>query len=131
MQFGLQSKQRGATFLGTVVIVAILGAGLYAGIRLVPVYLQHFAIVKAMNQVAESLKGSSVTTAAVRTALGNRWGIEDIKQLDIQDIEIRKVPNGVELYALYEAKAPFIANVSLVVEFEKSVVINASGSGDL
>jgi hypothetical protein len=131
MRFGLQHKQRGATFLGMVTIVAILGCGVYAGIRLVPLYIQHFAVVRAMNQTAETLKGGDVSPASIRNSLGRRWEVEDINQLDVKDIEINKVPNGVEMYAAYEARAPFIANVSLVVEFEKSVVIGSGGAAGL
>ena len=131
MRFGLQHKQRGATFLGMVTIVAILGCGVYAGIRLLPLYMQHFAVVRAMNQTAETLKGGDASPASIRNSLGRRWEIEDIKQLDVKDIVINKVPNGVEMYAAYEARAPFIANVSLVVEFEKSVVIGSGGGAGL
>jgi hypothetical protein len=131
MRVGLQHKQRGATFLGMVTIVAILGCGVYAGIRLVPLYMQHFAVVRAMNQTAETLKGGDVSPASIRNSLGRRWEIEDITQLDVKDIEINKVPNGVEMYASYEARAPFIANVSLIVEFEKSVVIGSGGGAGL
>jgi len=52
-------SQRGATFLGMLVIVAILGAALYAGIRLTPIYLEYFAIVRAMDQIAKTEDGSS------------------------------------------------------------------------
>jgi hypothetical protein len=131
MRFGLQHKQRGATFLGMVIIVAILGLGVYAGIRLVPIYMEYFAVVRALNQTAEALKSGDANPAAIRNSLDRRWAIEDIKQLAIKDIEINKVPNGVEMYAAYEARAPFIANVSLVVEFEKSVVIGSGGSAGL
>src|SRR5262245_19634567 len=47
------AKQRGATFLGMVIIFAILGFGVYAGIRLVPIYFEYMAVVRAMDQVAK------------------------------------------------------------------------------
>ena len=46
------ARQRGATFLGMLTIVAILGFGLYAGIRLLPLYLEYMAIARALEQIA-------------------------------------------------------------------------------
>ena len=40
-----------ALVIGMVVIILILGAGLYAGIRLVPVYLEYTKVARALEQV--------------------------------------------------------------------------------
>jgi hypothetical protein len=125
-RYGRRHKQRGATFLGTVTIVAILGLGLYAGIRLAPLYMEYMAITRAMSQVAETSRGET-SPSALRASLQRRWDIEDIKQLDVKDIEMNKVANGIEIVAAYRAEAPFVANVSLVVDFEKSVLVSGSG----
>jgi len=36
----MRQRERGMTFLGIVIILAIVGSALYAGIRLVPGYLE-------------------------------------------------------------------------------------------
>lgn len=119
----LPTKQRGATFLGMVIIFAILGVGVYAGIRLVPLYFEYMAVVRAMDQVAKEYDGEPVTAQQIRTSLDRRWTIEDIKSLDPKDMEIRKEGNGMVMRAYYRAEAPFVANVSLVVDFDKTVTI--------
>lgn len=116
-------SQRGATFLGMLVIVAILGAALYAGIRLTPIYLEYLAVVRAMNQIAKGEDGSSISPAELRRLLDNRWAIEDIKSIAVKDIKIVKQGNGVEMNANYRAEAPFLGNVSLVVDFDKTVIV--------
>lgn len=116
-------RQRGATFLGMLTIIAILGAALYAGIRLTPLYLEYFAVVRAMEQVAKNEDASSTTPVAIRTLLNNRWAIEDIKSLNVNDIQITKIAGGFDINAAYRAEAPFIGNVSLVVDFDKTVEV--------
>lgn len=116
-------SQRGATFLGMLVIIAILGSGLYAGIRLTPIYLEYFAVVRAMNQIAKSEDGASVSPAELRRLLDNRWAIEDIKSLDTKDVKIVKQGSGVEMHASYRAETPFVGNVSLVVDFDRTVIV--------
>lgn len=128
MRYGWKSKQRGATFLGIVVIVGILGFAVYAGIRLAPKYMEYMAVARALDQVAKNMQGGGdASPAAIRDLLGRRWEIEDIKSLDIKDVEINKVANGTEVRAAYRAEAPFVGNVSLVVDFDKAVVIGGGG----
>ena len=119
----MRAKQGGATFLGMVIIFAILGMGVYAGIRLVPLYFEYMAVVRAMDQVAKEYNGEPVTVGQVRTALDRRWTIEDIKSIDPKEMEIRKQGNGLMMRAAYRAEAPFLGNVSLVVDFDKAVEI--------
>jgi hypothetical protein len=113
-------RQRGATFLGMVIILAIVGFALYGGIRLTPLYLEYMAIVRAMEQTAK--EGTEGTTAqALRASLSKRWAIEDIKSIQPKDIQIKRAQNGFTMRAVYDAPAPFVANVSLVAHFDKTV----------
>jgi Domain of unknown function (DUF4845) len=117
----MRFHQRGATFIGMVIIVAILGAGLYAGIRLTPIYLEYLAVVRALDQTAKESNGNPTSPAELRNALDRRWTIEDIKSVQPKEIEIKKDGNGYSMRAWYRAEAPFIANVSLAVDFDKTV----------
>lgn len=118
-------RQRGATFLGMVIIIGIIGCGLYAAIRLVPLYFEYMAVVRAMEQTAKE-EGSDATVPALRLALGKRWEIEDIKSIDPKEILITKSSNGYVMRAEYRAEAPFVSNISLVVDFDKSVPVSGS-----
>jgi hypothetical protein len=120
----MRSRQRGATFLGMLVIVAILGVGLFAAIRLVPLYLEYMAVVRAMEQTAKENAGG--TPQALRTSLIRRWTIEDIKSLEPKDIEIKRAGGGFIMRAWYRAESPFVSNISLVVDFDKSVPVGGA-----
>ena len=120
----MRSRQRGATLLGMLTIAAILGFGLFAAIRLVPLYLEYVAVVRAMEQTAKENAGAS--QQALRTSLIRRWTIEDIKSIEPQDIEIKRGPGGLVMRAYYRAEAPFISNISLVVDFDKTVPVGGA-----
>lgn len=117
----MRSRQRGATALGMLCIVAIIGFALYGGIRLFPVYMEYLAVARAMDQTAKELGGNPTNPQALRTSLGRRWIIEDIKSLQPKDIEIKKSTSGYSMRAWYRAEAPFIANISFAVDFDKTV----------
>ena len=122
----MRSRQRGATFLGMVTIIAIIGFALYAGIRLTPLYLEYMAVVRALDQTAKELSGSGTTPQQLRTSLARRWAIEDIHSVDTNEIEIKKEGAGFSMRAWYRAEAPFIGNVSLVADFDKTVSVDPS-----
>jgi hypothetical protein len=77
-----------------------------------------------MEQTAKEESGGTPQT--LRRALDRRWAIEDIQSLDPKDIEIKRQGNGYLMRAWYRAEAPFISNISLVVDFDKTV---ATGGG--
>ena len=115
------SRQRGATAIGILVIVAIVGFGLYGGIRLLPIYTEYMAVVRAMEQTAEETSGDATSPPDLRRALDRRWTVEDIKSIQPKDIEIKKISGGFSMRAYYRAEAPFVSNVSLVADFDKTV----------
>lgn len=114
-------RQRGATVIGMIIILAIVGFALYGAIRLVPLYLEYMAVARAMEQTAKDSDGAT-SVQELRNSLERRWAIEDIKSIDPRDIEIKRVSGGqFTMQASYRAEAPFIGNVSLVVDFDKVV----------
>ncbi|MBB6091801.1 hypothetical protein HNQ60_000647 [Povalibacter uvarum] len=115
------ARQRGATFLGMMTIVAIIGFALYAGIRLLPLYLEYMAVVRSLDQVASEHANDPTSPQQLLISLNRRWTVEDIQSIDPKEIEIKRSPAGFTMRAEYRAEAPFVANVSLVVDFDKSV----------
>lgn len=120
----MRSRQRGATVLGMLTIVAILGVGLFAAMRLVPVYLEYMAVARALEQTAKENAGGNQET--LRTSLARRWAVEDIKSIDYTKIEIKRAGNGFVMRAWYRAEVPFLSNVSLVADFDKSVPVGGA-----
>lgn len=118
----MRSRQQGATFLGMAVIIAILGFALYAGIRLTPLYLEYMAVARALEQTAKEESGAT-SPQTLRNALDRRWTIETINSIQPKDIEIKKAGRGFSMRAWYRAEAPFISNVSLVADFDKTVQV--------
>lgn len=116
-------RQRGATFLGMVIILGIIGCGVYAGMRLTPLYMEYMAVARALQQTAEEFDGTSTNAQQLRTSLERRWAIEDIMSLDPKEIEIKRTGNAFSMHAEYRAEAPFVGNVSLVVDFDKTVEV--------
>jgi uncharacterized protein DUF4845 len=126
----MRSRQRGATLLGMAVILGIVGFALYGGIRLTPLYLEYMAVVRAMEQTAKENGDTARSPQDLRNSLDRRWIIEDIHSVAPTDIEIKKAPKGFTMRAWYRAEVPFVANVSLVADFDKTVTVGGGVGGD-
>jgi hypothetical protein len=119
----MKHRQRGATFLGMVVILLILGAALYAGIRLVPVYLEYAKVLRSLEQVRDEHAAIDTNQALLRRSLERRWDVEDIHRIGWKEIKIDKTANGFDLTANYRAEEPFVANLYLLVKFNRTVSV--------
>ena len=119
----LRQRQQGMTFIGLLCILVLAGAVVYAGIRLVPVYLNYMNIVKTMETTASEFRGENADPGAIRNSLERHWEITTISAVDYKDVEITKDESGVSLHVVYDDSEPYIANVSLAVHFDKTVKV--------
>lgn len=118
----MRNRQRGMTFIGLLFVLALVGAIGYAGIRLVPVYLNYMKVAKIMEATATELQGSSEPGNIKRT-LEKHWQIDDPSAPDLKDFEITKDDSGAVIHVAYDDAVPYIANVSLSVHFDKTVKV--------
>ena len=120
----MHNKQRGVTFIGWLVLlipIAILG---YAGIRLAPVYLNYMKITRSLGQLVGELHADEAQSAGtIRVALGKHLDIESVDYPELKDFQIRR--DGVVwiVEVQYDDTAPLFSNISLVVNFDKTVEI--------
>ena len=124
MKRSMRQRQLGMTFIGLLCILVLVGAIGYAGVRLVPVYLNYMKLARTMESAASEFKGETGSLDGVRKSLDRHWAIEDITAVEQKDIEITKDNNGgLQLHVVYDDSVPYIANISLSVHFEKTVKV--------
>jgi hypothetical protein len=119
----MRNRQHGMTFIGLLCILALLGVVVYAGIRLAPLYLNYMKVAKAMDAVATEIKGDNPDPGAIRGLLDRHFTIDDPTGVEAKDVEITKDDGGVQMHIAYDDSAPYVANVSLSVHFEKTVKV--------
>ena len=122
----MRQHERGVTFLGWVIILVPIALVFYAGIRLTPVYLEYMKITRTLEQVRDELKGDQPDASAIRVAIERRFDVEDVHVMTVRDVDklkITKEGTGYKVEAVYQATAPYVSNVSLLVNFDKTVQI--------
>lgn len=122
----MHHRQRGMTFLGIIVLVVVVGAWVYSGIRLVPKYLEYMRVAATLEKVRDEYESNPGTTDfMLRKAVERHFDIEMVEIITSNDIEIRKEGGTFFMRAFYEDTVPLVANVSFLVEFDKTVEVAA------
>ena len=116
----MRRTQRGVTFIGWLILlipVAIVG---YAGIRLVPIYLNYTRVARSLSQVAQESQASD-PAQTIRFALDKRLDIEGISFPETKDFTIKRDGQSWVMGIDYEDGAPLVSNISLSLKFSKYV----------
>ncbi len=122
----MQHRQRGMTMLGILLIVAVVGAWLYAGIRLTPKYLEYMRVASTLEKVRDEYESNPGTTEfMLRKAVERQFDIEMVEVITSNDIEINKDGSIFTMRAAYEDTVPLAGNVSFLVQFDKSIEVAA------
>ncbi len=117
----MRSRQRGVTFLGWIILLTPLALVLYCGVRLTPIYLNYLSISKAIDQTAKEVDIGHVNPAVIRVALDKRLDVEGVSGFSAADVKIEREGDGWVMIAGYEDVFPVVANVSMLVQFDKRV----------
>jgi len=118
-------RQRGVTAIGWVFLLVPLAIVGYAGIRVGPEYLNYYKVVQALKETATKLKSDdALSQQAIRASIERRFDTGYIDRPTVDEIEIEKTDAGWSTTADYETVVPLFGNLSLLMEFKKTVVIN-------
>jgi Tfp pilus assembly protein PilE len=116
-------RQKGMTMIGIFFVLALVGVIGYAGMRILPLYLNYMKVSRSMDATASEFKGDAVDQVALRRTLEKHWQIEDIDSVQAKEVEITKDDSGTVMHVAYDDSAPYIANVSLTVHFDKTAKV--------
>lgn len=114
-------QQKGMTTLGLLIMVAFVGLFVYAGIRLIPVYLEHMKIQSVMQGVKSEFDGQNPSRKDIGVYIQKRFDVESVNIIGNRDIKIKRDGEDYVVSLQYDNTTPFIANVQFMVSFEKEV----------
>ena len=118
-----RNRQQGITLLGFLISAAFIGLFILAGIRLVPVYLEHQKIRVTLEKVRDEYEGQRPSIEEIRYAIERRFDIESVTSLTARDIKITRIEGGFEMRATYDGRTSYLGNLFLVAEFDTAVEV--------
>ena len=114
------TNQKGVTFVGMIMIAAMIIFVVIIGIRLIPAYIEYATIVNHLREIARSSDARGASVRDIQTMFGKRAQIDDIKSVDARDVEVEKEGESVILRAVYSTKVSLMGNVSACIDFQAS-----------
>ncbi len=121
------AAQRGMTFWGVLVILALIGFFTLLTLKLAPPYMEHGKVITALKAIEKQPPGS-FSKDEVRRALDRRFTIDDVRRVDLRkDLYFEKKPGGmVAVRIAYEVRVPMAYNITALIEFDESVEIRGN-----
>lgn len=119
----MRDRQRGITAIGFLIIAIMVASIGFAALRLTPIYLEHMKIASVLEDVKTNLDGSNPSIQQIKSAIGKRLNIEMVSSVKQQDFKIQKSEVGYRVRVQFDSETPYIANVWLLVRFNRAVEI--------
>jgi hypothetical protein len=115
-------SQAGITALGFLILAVLVGVVGLAVMKVTPMYIKNMRMTTILNDVERELSGQAATPQGIRNELYRRFTVEDI-DLSTDEIKIAQSKNGYSLHVTYESRAPYVADIYLLVAYDKQVEI--------
>lgn len=116
-------RQRGMTLIGFLLLLSAVLFVAYIGMKLVPIYINYYSVVTAMQDIAEEPNSANMSESQIRNSLSRRLSVNYVRNIRPENVEIVR-SNGVSLVVEYEVREPLIGNVDAVVSFRRVQQLN-------
>lgn len=110
--------QRGLTLVGLIIILGMLGFAALLAAKLLPAYLEFYAIKRIVNEISTSGETQNGSAKTIQASFDRRATIESVTSVRGRDLEIVKEGNGFVVSASWERRVPLVYNISALMEFE-------------
>jgi hypothetical protein len=115
----LRSRQAGLGALGWLIVLAIASFALTCFFRIGPVYLEYWQTRQAADEVLADGRSAGKSRDQLKDALQRRFDVDRIEAISLKDIKFEQTREGLIVDASYEKRVSLIANIDVVVKFDK------------
>ncbi|MCU7863015.1 MAG: DUF4845 domain-containing protein [Candidatus Thiodiazotropha sp. (ex Lucinoma borealis)] len=119
-------KQRGLTFISWLIILIVAGFLIMVGIKITPVYLDHFSVITALEAVEKEPFSARKSIRELRRMITKRLDVNSIRHVTNDHINIKRAGGITTINIAYEERRPIVYNISLVMVFDETVELTAN-----
>lgn len=109
--------QRGITLTGFIVFAIIFFALLLVGFKIAPPYMEYYTIQKIFRIMAAEPALQSATRGEINSAFNARAGVDNVKAITHDDLEVTKDGSDIAISATYSVRVPLAGNLSACMDF--------------
>ncbi len=121
-----RTRQIGGIY-GTGFMLLMLACAALLVMKLAPIYMDEAKAAKIVAQVADSSSNANLGIAEIRKVLDKRWNVDSVQNLKVKEVKMRKSGSGKSLAYKYEVRESLVANIDIVLKFEKEFAMRRGG----
>jgi Domain of unknown function (DUF4845) len=115
-------SQAGITALGLLILASLVGVVGLAVVKVTPMYIKNMRMTRVLEDVANEMSGQNATPQSIRNELTRRFIVEDMR-LSSDELKIAPSKNGYSMSVQYEERASYVADIYLLIAYDKQVEI--------
>lgn len=113
-----QSKQRGITFLGAVIVLSLIGFFAMLILKIGPIYMEHAKIKSALESIEAQPDLASKTKEDIKMMFEKRLYINYITDFNKENLLITKHGGYVKVEVIYDKTENIFGNLDVLVHFD-------------
>jgi len=126
----MKRNQSGMTLLSFVMVLAVVGFGLYIGMKLFPMYQEYYAVRSAMKGLANEPGSGDMDPGKARDLLFRRLDLNYVDNVKPDNVTFERADRGWKMNVKYEVRKPLVGNLDVVGNFDASQDLTRSGIGE-
>ena len=117
MQKAINSKQSGMTFIGMVLVIAVIVAIVVVGVKVTPAYIEFSGVKNAIKYIAKDAAFATMSKKDIANAFDKSASSSYVNVIKGSDLIIEKNETGNVVTADYQVTLPIVANASVLLDF--------------
>lgn len=113
----MPSRMQGLGMVGWMVVISVVVVlGMFAA-KTIPSYLEYQTVTGTISSVLDDPKVGLQSETEIRTSIGKRFTINNVKAIDARDLEIDVGGGNVNIVVDYEVRDNLFYNIDVVLVF--------------
>lgn len=122
--------QSGRSLIGNLLLIAGVVVAGYVGVRVIPVYTQHYSLLKSVKSVQQipkdKLQGTSgAAISAIKQRIKKQFIIDDVRDFSFENITVKRVRAGYKVILDYSVTKPLFENIDLLFHFKTEIKVDS------
>ena len=126
----MKRTQGGMTLLGFIMILAVVGIGIYVGMKVIPMYSEFFAVKKSLDGLALEPGINNAPPDRIKSLFFRRLYVNYSDNVKPENVTIERAEGGWHMTVSYEVRRPVIANLDVVGNFVAEKDLTHGGPAD-
>ncbi len=126
----MKRSQSGISMLGFIMILAVVGVGVYVGMKVIPMYTEFYAVKKSLEGVALEPGVNNAPPDRLKTMFFRRLDVNYSENVKPENVAVERMEGGWHMTVSYEVRRPMIANLDVVGNFVAEKDMTHGGPAD-